>query len=87
MMIVVKIELWPKGYEEKARELGRMHLTNQFVRSVLNPKRGDYKVEVMRRGTKDKVQRHGTVRDYPRQAYNIWRLIFRALKETFPEEK
>jgi hypothetical protein len=86
-MIVVKIELWPKGFESKARELGRMHLTNQFVRSVLNPKRGDYKVEVMRRGTKDKVQREGVVKDYPRQAYNIWRLVARALKSTFPEEK
>lgn len=86
-MIVVKIELWPKGFESNARELGRLHLTNQFVRSVSNPKRGDYKVEVMRRGTKDKVQRQGVVENYPRQAYSIWRLIARALKVTFPEEK
>jgi hypothetical protein len=86
-MIVVKIELWPKGHEDKAREIGRMHLTNQFTKTVTNPKLGDYLVQVLRRGTTDKVTREGIVFNYPRQSYNIWRLITRALKVTFPEEK
>ncbi len=86
-MIVVKIELWPKGYEEKAREIGRMTLHNLFATTVSNPKRGDYEVNVMRRGTTTTSQRRGVVEDYPRHSYNIWRLIARALKETFPEEK
>ncbi len=85
-MIVVKIELWPKGIESKAREIGRMHLINQFTKTVTNPKLGDYCVQVMRRGTTDKVTREGTVFNYPRHSYNIWRLIARALKVTFPEE-
>ena len=84
-MIVVKVELWPLGFESRKRELGRMHLTNVGVNET--GKRGDYDVKVMRRGTKDKVQRTGEVRDYPRLSYSIWRLVQRALRSSFPEEK
>lgn len=31
--------------------------------------------------------RAGSVQNYPRLAYNVWRLIARALRSTFPEEK
>lgn len=34
-----------------------------------------------------KATRAGTVQDYPRLAYNVWRLITRALLATFPEER
>ena len=86
-MIVVKIELWPKGIKSRAREIGRMTLHNLFTTTSNNPNRGDYEVNVMRRGTTTRAQRTGTVKDYPRHSYNIWRLIARALKATFPEEK
>jgi hypothetical protein len=29
----------------------------------------------------------GEVKDYPRQAYNVWRLVIRALRACFPEER
>lgn len=35
----------------------------------------------------DKVLRKGEVHAYPRLAYNIWRLVMRALRSAFPEEK
>jgi hypothetical protein len=82
-MIVVKIELWPMGFESKKRELGRMHIINRGGTA----KRGDYRVRVLRKGSKNKVLRECKVENYPRQSYNIWRLICRALKGTFPEEK
>lgn len=82
-MIVVKVELWPLGFESKKRELGRMHISNQGSGSA---KRGDYKVQVMRKGTKGTVQREGEVKNYPRLSYNVWRLVTRALKSAFPEE-
>ena len=82
-MIVVKIELWPHGIESRARELGRMLIDNQGGTHT----RGDYRVRVLRKGSKDKVLRECKVDNYPRQSYNIWRLICRALKGTFPEEK
>lgn len=82
-MIVVKIELWPKGFESRKREIGRMHITNEA--GTLD--RGWYDVKVMRRGTTDKVQRTGEVNNYPRNSYSVWRLVMRALKSAFPEER
>jgi len=83
-MIVIKIELWPLGFESRKKELGRMHIINKGSGSLI---RGDYGVKVMRRGTKDKVQRTGEVTSYPRESYSVWRLVMRALKSAFPEEK
>ena len=81
-MIVIKIELWPLGFESHKKELGRMLIDN--IGGTRD--RGDYRVRVLRKGSKDKVMRTGEVKDYPRLSYNIWRLICRALKSTFPEE-
>lgn len=81
-MIVIKIELWPMGFESMKKEIGRMLIDNQGGTDT----RGDYRVRVLRKGT-TKVQREGTVENYPRKSYSIWRLVFRALKGTFPEEK
>lgn len=61
-----------------------MHIINKGSGSLI---RGDYSVKVMRRGTKDKVQRTGEVTSYPRESYSVWRLVMRALKSAFPEEK
>jgi hypothetical protein len=77
-MIVVKIELWPHGYESKKVEIGRMTITNRGDSD--NPKRGNYTVQVMRRGTVDTVQRVGEVLNYARRTYPIWELVARALK-------
>lgn len=92
-MIVVRIELWPFGAESRSRELGRMYIANTGGGTV---DRGDYQVAVCRKGSvavprpilPDGPQptRAGEVRDYPRLAYNVWRLIARALKSAFPEE-
>ena len=81
-MIVVKIELWPMGIKSRKRELGRMLIDNQGVTN----KRGDYRVRVLRKGS-EKVLREGEVKNYPRESYKSWRLVCRALKSTFPEEK
>lgn len=91
-MITVKIELWPHGDESKSREIGRMYIAN-----VTNPQEkdveniGDYAVAVCRRGTTDLTKhapaRVGKVLDYPRLSYNVWRLISRAIRSAFPEEK
>lgn len=65
-------------------EIGRMHIFNERFHSS---RRADYGVKVMRRGTKDKVQRTGEVSNWPRQSYNVWRLVLRALMSAFPEER
>ena len=95
-MLVVKIELWPGGFEDHPRkaEIGRMYIANDGEGTV---ERGNYTAAVCRRGSTTVPQplsevgpratRVGLVKDYPRLAYNVWRLIARALRSAFPEEK
>ena len=92
-MIVVKIEMWPKGSEEKRYELGRTYIYNCGG----DARRGDYQVRVCRKGDFEPEARRivagegftrtGEVRNYPRLSYNVWRLVSRALRSAFPEEK
>jgi len=98
-VIVVKIELWPHGVEHFAKEIGRMYIGNVGG----TDERGDYEVAVCRRGiqscpwphgyddddTKKRPQpaRIGEVKNYPRLSYSVWRLVMRALKSAFPEER
>lgn len=92
-MIVVKIELW-SAITHRISEIGRMYIANDGSGSA---ERGDYQAAVCKRGT-DKVPhpldpagpkatRSGAIKDYPRLAYNVWRLIARACLATFPEER
>jgi hypothetical protein len=91
-MLAVIVQIWPRGNPSKAREIGRAYIAN--VGGTLT--RGDYDVAVCRRGTASvpdpiniagpKATRSGRVTGYPRLAYNMWRLITRALKSAFPEE-
>lgn len=76
-MIVVKIELH-SAVTGKTSELGRMVICNDGT--AVNPKRGNYTVDLMRRGTTDKVQRRSRVEKYPRLAFSVWVLVARALK-------
>jgi len=101
-MIVVKIELWraSKGAraEAEAEEVGRLYIANTGGTA----KRGDYQVAVCRRGSTDppadlypegsrsgapEATRSGFVLNYPRLSYNVWRLVLRALRSCFPEER
>jgi len=57
-------------------------------------KKGDYNVAVANKrdagniqATLTRPQRKGSVKSYPRLSYNVWRLVIRALKSAFPEEK
>ena len=84
-MIVVKVELH-SGVTGGVTQLGEMHISNNCDHPE-HPKRGNYTAEIMRKGASYSVLRKGHVKDFPRQAYNVWRLVFRALRATFPEER
>ncbi len=96
-MILVRIDLISAVHDSRSREIGRMYIANNETRSTLDPKLGDYDVAVCRRGTTELPKpfnedgpspaRAGKVRDYPRLAYNVWRLISRACVAAFPEER
>lgn len=93
-MIRIRVEMCPHGDErpEAVREIGRAYIANVGGNAV----RGDYKVAVCRRGSTavpapidpvgPKATRSGSVRGYPRLAYNMWRLIHRAILACFAEE-
>jgi hypothetical protein len=89
-VLVIKIELH-SAITGAVTEIGRMNLANDGHGTA---ELGHYKAQVLRRGNsepgweenKNKITRTGAVDNYPRQAYNVWRLVLRALKSAFPEE-
>lgn len=95
-MIVVKIELH-SAITGVVKVIGEMVIANDGSRLH---DRGNYDVAVLRKGATwtelmdkgfdeaDKVvARRGRVEDYPRLSYNVWRLVSRAIRSAFPEEK
>lgn len=90
-MIKVTIEL-ESAVTGETTKIGQMHIWNRGTHK--DPKLGNYGVAVCRKGhfnvpfghPPEAVSRTGEVTNYPRLAYNVWRLIARALKSAFPEE-
>jgi hypothetical protein len=83
-MLVIKVEMWPGGDGMRRRELGRMKIAN--TGSSGDPKRGNYRVNLMRKGNKT-VQRTCRVDNYPRLSYPVWELVRRALNTLHEESK
>lgn len=91
-MIKVTIEL-ESAITGKTTKIGQMHIWNEGDSG--SAERGNYQVAVCKRGLFDipfgqrprRVTRNGEVLNYPRLSYNVWRLIMRALKSAFPEER
>lgn len=80
-MLVIKIELH-SAVTGQATELGHMTITNMgSVTHATKGKRGDYYVQVLRRGSKKRrVQRAGVVRSHPRMSKSVWNLVRKALE-------
>jgi hypothetical protein len=96
-VIKVTIELL-SAITHRTTQIGCMYLANDGDKSDGTGGRlGDYLVGVCRRGSEavpapvnpdgQKPTRSGRVRDYPRNSYNVWRLIGRAIFASFPEER
>lgn len=79
-MILVRVELH-SARTGKVTELGRMHISNVGTGTA---ERGNYRIEVMRKGSQDRVQRAGAVLGYPRLSYPVWELVRRALAAVLP---
>jgi hypothetical protein len=76
-MVIVTVHL-ASAISGELTEIGRMHISNVGG----TQRRGEYDVEVMRRGTTDKVQRTGRVPSYNRISDPVWRLVAKALDAT-----
>lgn len=87
-MLVLKLELHSARTGE-IKTIGQVIIANVGG----STERGNYEIKVAHgsrlslRETYLHPQRQGRVENYPRLSYNVWRLVIRALKSAFPEEK
>ena len=96
-MIIVRIELHSARTGEIS-EIGRMYICNDGTGTQ---GRRNYDAYVCRRGQlvmpreafatgntdAPRAQRTGRVNSFPSKSYNVWRLISRAVRSCFQEEK
>ena len=78
-MVVVKIELWPHGNEEKAREIGRAEIWND---GTGNEKHSNYGVNLLHSGIyfgKPGIWKKGYVEKHYRKQ-SPYHLVVKALK-------
>ena len=93
-MIVVKIELWPMGVEEKKKDLSRLYIAN--TGSNPDPNLGDYKVAIMKKGVlrapwehgyggnkTAKPFREGEVKNHPRITQHVIHLVRKAIDSIY----
>lgn len=90
-MIVVKVEL-VSAVTGQTTLLGSAIIANDATSR--DPKKGSYDVKVARKPDAGDLKRvwarplrTGRVENYPRLAFNMWRLVIRALAAAFPEER
>lgn len=94
-MIVVKVELWPRGRGDRAKELARMYIANDGEGTSTH---GNYDVAVMRRGEHRapweiggggnpiaKALRTGRVENHARKALHVLQLVRRAIEACYPK--
>ena len=79
-MVVVKIELWPGGYETNKRDLGTILIANDGTGTSTI---GNYDVRVMSRGKKPRILKTGRVEGYKRKTTSPHRLVLAALQIAF----
>jgi len=74
-MLVVKIEMWPKGDKTKARVLGEAEIANVGGTQEV----GDYDVRLLKWGAGRRTWKKGRVTGFPRLKLGPWDLLYRAL--------
>ena len=77
-MIVLKIEMWPRGEEAKAYLLGSAHIWNDATGTAST---GNYGFKLFRKDGRQ--YREGVITNFPRKRLLVWDLLFRALCQHF----
>lgn len=81
-MLVVKVELWPKGDESRAREICRAQIANDVATTKeTRGEFGAYKAKFMQsvQFNPTKVWKYGKVPPIHRQKRGVWDILFLAL--------
>lgn len=77
-MVVVRIEIWPRGNQERAYKFGEVRIINDGTGDL---ETGNYKVEASHSGkfvNKPGIFKQGVVKGFNR-SLSVYRLLFRAL--------
>lgn len=74
-MVVIRVELWPRGREDLKTELGRAVIFNDASGDHVH---GNYGYEFVHKGRKF---RSGVLTNFPRLRLNSFDLLFRALRD------
>lgn len=83
-MIQIDISLKSAISKTRDKHLGTMIVSNDGTSEDL--KRGNYDGSLLSAKNGNPF-RTGHVENYPRESYNIWKLVFRMLWQMFPEEQ
>ena len=90
-MLVLRLELH-SARTGKVTEIGTTTISNVGVGA--KPTQRNYEVKVGRKTDAGNIVkvftnplRTGLVKNYSRNSYNVWRLVIRALRAAFPEER
>ena len=81
-MLVVRIELWPKGDRRQAKVLHTAQIANNGKGSLTV---GNYTATFSARGGKTRW-RTSRVSNFPRKAKGAWYLLYEALKNALDHE-
>lgn len=73
-MIVVSIELWPNGFPEHKKLLGRMVIVNDMKTSSKDSSLGSYRALATRSNLK-REWRNTYVHNFKRKRYSVWHLL------------
>jgi hypothetical protein len=82
-MIVVRIELWPKGDATKAEHLGTARIVNDGTGT---PDLGHYAVELSK-WRSDKPWKSGRLENFPRKQFGPWDLLGMAILSVLSRER
>jgi hypothetical protein len=74
-MIIVRVELWPRGDKSKARCLGEAEIANVGGTKEI----GDYDVRLLKWGAGRRTWKKGRLAGFPRLKLGPWDLLYRAL--------
>jgi len=81
-MLVIKIELWPKGNSSKAKVIHTGWIGNDGTGSKT---KGNYRFGLSQRNRPKTVLRKGNIKDFPRKRLSAWDLLYRCLREAVGE--
>ncbi len=77
-MIVLKIEMWPRGEKAKAYPLGSARIWNNATGTASI---GNYGFKLFRKDGRQ--YKEGIIANFPRKRLLVWDLLFRALCQHF----